>query len=104
MRAFDPMYVTIVNIHVKPGHVADFIEAIRANHEHSVREPGNLRFDILQSLDDPERFVTYMAYRDEESARAHRETPHYFEFRDRVADWMVEPRENVRYRGLYPAA
>jgi (4S)-4-hydroxy-5-phosphonooxypentane-2,3-dione isomerase len=97
------MYVTIVNIHVKPGHVADFIEAIRENHELSVQEPGNLRFDILQSLDDPERFVTYMAYRDEECARHHRETAHYFEFRETVAAWMVEPRDNLRYRGLYPA-
>ena len=59
------MYVTIVHVHVKPEHVADFIESIRANHEASVKEPGNLRFDILQSADDPTRFVAYEAYRDE---------------------------------------
>ena len=96
------MHVIIVNIHVKPDHVADFIAAIRDNHERSAAEPGNVRFDILQSVDDPTRFVTYMAYRDEESAKRHRETPHYFEFRHKVADWMVEPRQNVPYRGLYP--
>lgn len=97
------MYVTVVYIHVKPDHVADFVEAIRENHESSIREPGNIRFDILQSVDDPTRFVTYMAYRDEAAARAHRETAHYFGFRDRVADWMVEPRKNVVYTGRYPA-
>jgi len=97
------MYVTVVHIHVKPEHVADFIEAVGANHAASVREPGNLRFDILQSVDDPTHFITYMAYRDEASARAHRETPHYFAFRDTVADWMVEPRRNVPYIGLFPA-
>ena len=37
-------------------------------------------------------------------ANGHRGTAHYREFRDRVADWMVEPRENVRYAGLFPAA
>ena len=77
------MYVTIVYVHVKPEHVADFIEAIRVNHEGSVREPGNLRFDILQSADDPTRFVAYEAYRDEAAAKAHKETPHYLAWRDR---------------------
>ena len=97
------MYVTVVYIHVKPEHLTDFLGAIRENHEQSVREPGNVRFDILQSMDDPTRFVTYMAYEDEASARAHRETEHYFRFRDTVEAWMVEPRRNVRYHGLYPA-
>ena len=97
------MHVTVVHIHVKPEHVADFIDSIRANHESSVREPGNLRFDVLRSVDDPSRFLTYMAYRDELSARAHTATDHYLAFRDQVADWMVEPRENVRYDGLQPA-
>ena len=97
------MFVTVVDIHVKRERLADFIEAMRENHEGSVREPGNLRFDVLQSVADPTRFVTYMAYRDEASAMAHRETAHYLAFRDRVADWMVEPRRNVPYEGLFPA-
>lgn len=97
------MYVTLVHIHVKAQHVTDFVEAISENHASSVQEPGNVRFDILQSMDDPTRFVTYMAYRDEASAKAHRETAHYRSFRDRVADWMEEPRLNVRYEGLLPA-
>ncbi|MGD0018584.1 MAG: antibiotic biosynthesis monooxygenase [Candidatus Limnocylindrales bacterium] len=96
------MYVTLVHVHVKPEHVADFIESIRANHEGSVREPGNLRFDILQSVDDPTRFIAYEAYRDEASATAHKETPHYLAWRDQAADWMVEPRVGVRYNGLFP--
>jgi autoinducer 2-degrading protein len=97
------MFVTVVHIHVVREHVADFIETVRENHELSVQEPGNMRFDILQSVDDPTRFVTYMAYQDESSANAHRATPHYLAFRDKVADWMVEPRENVPYHALFPA-
>ena len=96
------MDVTVVYIQVKPEHVADFLVAIRENHEASVREPGNVRFDILQAADDPARFITYMAYRDEASGRAHRDTDHYRTFCDLVEDWMVEPRRNVRYTGLYP--
>ena len=97
------MYVTLVYVHVKPEHVADFIEAIRDNHEHSILEPGNLRFDILQSPDDPTRFVAYEAYRDKASAKAHKETAHYLAWREAVTDWMAEPRQGVRYDGLFPA-
>jgi autoinducer 2-degrading protein len=97
------MYVTLVNIHVKSEHLAEFIEVTRANHESSVQEPGNLRFDILQSVEDPTRFIAYEAYRDEASARAHKETAHYLTWRDTVADWMAEPRVGVRYDGLFPA-
>ena len=97
------MFVTVVYVHVKPEYVADFVEAIRVNHEGSVREPGNIRFDILQSVDDPTRFVAYEAYTDEAAAKAHKETAHYLAWRDQVADWMAEPRVGVRYDGLFPA-
>ena len=96
------MYVTVVYVHVKPERVTDFIASMRANHEGSVREPGNLRFDVLQSADDATRFVIYEAYRDEASARAHKETAHYLAWRDLASDWMAEPREGVRYDGLFP--
>jgi autoinducer 2-degrading protein len=98
-----PMFVTIVHIHVKPEHVSDLIESIRPNHEGSILEPGNLRFDILQSVDDPTRFIAYEAYVDEYSAWAHKETPHYLRWRDQVAGWMAEPRQGARYEGLFPA-
>ena len=98
-----PTFVTMVYVHVKPEHISDFIESIRPNHEGSVREPGNLRFDILQSVDDPARFIAYEAYVDEYSAWAHKETPHYLRWRDQVAGWMAEPRQGVRYEGLFPA-
>jgi len=97
------MYVTLVYVHVKPENVADFIESIRVNHEGSVREPGNMRFDVLQSPDDPTRFVLYEAYSDESGAKAHRETAHYLAWRAKAEGWMAEPRQGVHYDGLYPA-
>ena len=96
------MFVTLVHVHVKPEHLAEFIEAARANHLASVREPGNLRFDVLQSAEDETRFVLYEAYRDEAAAKAHKETAHYAAWRDAVANWMAEPRLGVRYDGLLP--
>ena len=96
------MFVTLVHIHVKPDAIEPFLDATRANHEASVREPGNLRFDVLRSIEDPHRFVLYEWYVDEAAAMAHKETAHYAAWRDAAADWLVEPRYGVRYDGLFP--
>ncbi|HSI95732.1 MAG: antibiotic biosynthesis monooxygenase [Methylophilaceae bacterium] len=96
------MHVTLVHVHVKPEHVDDFLRATHENHLNSVREAGNHRFDVLQSPEDPTRFVLYEAYASEADAARHKETAHYLKWRDAVAEWMAEPREGVRYRGLYP--
>ena len=98
------MIVTIVHVHVKPEHVSAFIEATRENHERSVQELGNLRFDVLQDDGDPNKFVLYEAYATAASAAAHKETAHYQKWRDTVENWMAKPREGVKHRLLFPAA
>ena len=98
------MHVTLVHVRVVPEHVQDFIAATRANHLAAVREPGNLRFDVLQSPDDPTEFVLYEAYASAADAAVHKETAHYLTWRDGVAGWMAQPRRGVPYRGLFPEA
>jgi (4S)-4-hydroxy-5-phosphonooxypentane-2,3-dione isomerase len=95
------MHVTLVYIHVKPEHTGDFIDATRENHEASIGEPGNVRFDVLQSEDDATRFVLCEGYATGEDAARHKETPHYLKWRATVADWMAEPRHGVHHRGLF---
>jgi autoinducer 2-degrading protein len=97
------MHVTLVHVHVSPEHIQDFIVATRANHQASVQEPGNLRFDVLQSPEDPGYFLLYEAYRSPQDAAAHKETAHYQRWRETVADWMAEPRQGIPFTGLYPA-
>lgn len=94
------MHVTLVHVHVKPEHVDEFINASLANAAESSKEPGNRRFDVMQSADDPCRFVLYEAYATAEDAAAHKDTPHYKTWRETVADWMAEPRQGVPYIGL----
>lgn len=96
------MIVTCVTVHVKPENVDDFIEASRKNHEGSVREPDNMRFDVLQSKDEPGRFLLYEAYENEAAAAAHKNTEHYLLWRDMVAPWMAEPRQGVPYVAIAP--
>jgi autoinducer 2-degrading protein len=96
------MIVTIVNVWVKPEKVTDFIESCKKNHMNSVKEPGNLRFDILQDASDHTKFTLYEAYESEETSAAHKSTKHYLEWRDSVADWMARPREGVKHFVVCP--
>ncbi len=96
------MYVTIVYVTVKPDHVNDFITASEHNHAESIKEPGNLRFDLLQSDEDPCSFVLYEAYTSAEEAAKHKQTAHYLQWRETVADWMAAPRRGIVYNGLKP--
>ncbi|RLD72379.1 MAG: antibiotic biosynthesis monooxygenase [Bacteroidetes bacterium] len=96
------MYITIVHIKVLPDYIDLFIQASTENHLESVKEPGNLRFDLLRSDDNPARFVLYEAYENESAATAHKETAHYLKWRETVAPWMAVPREGIRYTGLQP--
>lgn len=96
------MHTTLVHVQVKPEHVNDFIAATKLNHEASIQEPGNRRFDVLQSADDPAHFILYEAYVSADAAAAHKQTPHYLSWRDTVAEWMAQPRQGIRCEGLFP--
>ena len=98
------MHVTLVHVQVRPEHVDAFVDACRSNHEGSVREPGNRRFDVLQDAADPTRFVLYEAYVTADDAAAHKQTAHYAAWRQTVEPMMAEPRRGVPYNGLFPAA
>jgi autoinducer 2-degrading protein len=97
------MIVTCVHINVKPDCVQDFLKAMIENHKGSVKEPGNLRFDILQKAGDPCRFMIYEAYESEGAADLHKHTPHYIKWRDAVKDFMADARQGIRYNIIEPS-
>jgi autoinducer 2-degrading protein len=96
------MIVTFVHVFVAEDHIRDFILATIENHKESVKEPGNLRFDILCDVTDPSKFVLYEAYESEEASAAHKNTPHYLAWRDTVAGWMAKPRQGFKHNVVYP--
>ena len=53
------------------------------------REPGCHRFDVHQETRDPMLFFLVEFYTDQEALQAHRDSPHYAEFRSDTADWVV---------------
>jgi autoinducer 2-degrading protein len=96
------MVVRPVTVRVKEEHVEAFITATRKNHEGSLREPGVLRFDVLQCVAEPTRFLLYEVYRDEGAAEVHKTTAHYREWKKAVEPMMAEPRESTAFAVIAP--
>ncbi len=95
------MYVVFVHVHVKPESIDAFRKACIDNGSNSIQEPGVARFDIVQSADDPTRFVLIEAYRTADAPARHMETTHYYRWRDAVAEMMAEPRTQVTYESVF---
>ena len=96
------MIVTHVYVHVKPDDIEAFKRATVENARQSVQEPGVARFDVIQSADDPARFVLVEVYRTPEAPAQHKATEHYLAWRDAVAPMMAEPRSSKQYRNVFP--
>jgi len=96
------MHIVHVHVHVKPEFVEAFKQATLANASHSVKETGNVRFDVIQQMDDPTRFVLIEMYQTAEASAAHKETAHYKLWRDAVMKMMAEPRQGIRYTNIFP--
>lgn len=86
------MHTVLVSLQVHPDKTGEFLAAIRINARASLRdEPGCLRFDVHRSVEDPNRFILYEIYRDEDAfLEEHRAAPHYAAWREAAARCVVE--------------
>lgn len=96
------MYVVCVTVFVRPENINEFIEATLENARKTRKEPGNVRFDILQSNDDPARFFLYEVYKSPDGFSSHQQTGHYLKWKATVADWMAQPRQGVKHKNIFP--
>jgi (4S)-4-hydroxy-5-phosphonooxypentane-2,3-dione isomerase len=96
------MQIVLVHVDVKPEFVVAFQRASIENASNSVKEPGIVRFDVIQQADDPTKFILVEIYRSAEAQAAHKETAHYARWRDTVAEMMAGPRQGIKYTNIYP--
>jgi quinol monooxygenase YgiN len=96
------MHIVFVHVHVKPEFIEHFRIASIENAKNSIQEPGVARFDVVQSTDDPSRFILIEVYRTVDDAGKHKDTFHYAKWRDTVAEMMAEPRIGVKFINVFP--
>lgn len=96
------MLIIQVSARIKSHYIGAFSQATQENARHSVLEPGIARFDIIQQIDDPARFLLIEVYRTEEDPALHKETAHYKKWRETVEPMMAEPRTSKKYHAIFP--
>lgn len=96
------MYIVHVFCHVKPDRIEDFKQLTLENARGSRQEPGVARFDVIQQVDDPTRFVLVEVYRTPEDPAHHRETAHYQAWAAHAPDMLAEPRSKLIYANVSP--
>src|SRR4029078_8539256 len=94
------MFVMLVKLQVKPELLDEFKTAILKNAELSVqRDPGCVRFDVLQQEDDPTRWYFYECVMREQAWVDHRASAHFLAFKD-VGDRAIVTREVTKLTGI----
>ena len=96
------MIATCVIIEVKPEYINEFIAECIKNHNESVKEPENLRFDVLQNAETPTKFTLYEVYQTEKGIAAHRLTAHYNVWKNAVEVMMASARYGIKHNVICP--
>jgi len=96
------VYIVQVYVKVKENNVDLFISASYENAVNSLQEDGIIRFDVLQDIKEPQKFLLTEVYKNEEAPLEHKNTLHYKKWKKTVAGMMAEPRCSVKYRNIFP--
>jgi len=96
------MQIVLVHVKIKPEFVEAFKQATIENANESVKETGIARFDVIQQVDNPTKFILVEIYKTADAPAAHKETAHYARWRAAVAEMMAEPRQGIKYTNLFP--
>ena len=87
---------------VKEKEIDPFIAATIENAKRSIHEPGVIRFDFMQEVNDPQSFLLTEIYKDDDAPGLHKKTVHYLTWRDAVADMMDKPRSGIAFKAIFP--
>ena len=98
------LYIITVEFVVEESSFATFLLHMLANARASLeREPGCLRFDVLQREGAQDRVFLYEIYRDRAAFDTHMTSPHYLAFTE-ATNAMVRRKTIESFRTLNPEA
>lgn len=66
-------------------------------------EAGVSRFDVLQDQKDDTKFVLIESFKSETASVAHKQTAHYLEWKETVADMTVGPLQARKFDNIFPS-
>jgi quinol monooxygenase YgiN len=95
-----PVYLATY-VDVMPNAVASGTALLKQYRNASLHEDGNLRFEVLQELERPNRFAIVEAWRDKAALDAHGATASTVQFRDKLKAVENAPYDERVNNGLY---
>ncbi len=97
------MQALVVKIQIKPEHREAFMDSMLEDARGSIgNEPGCLRFDVVQDVEDANTIYLYEVYKDDAAIEAHRQAPHYLKWRETVKDWFAADTVRGRCVTVFP--
>jgi len=85
------MFVVQVSIEAKPELRDAFIAATLADADASRRDPGVVGWEVLHSIEAPNRILLHEVYRSRQDGLDHLETAHFKAWRSAIAPMIVAP-------------
>jgi (4S)-4-hydroxy-5-phosphonooxypentane-2,3-dione isomerase len=71
------MYTVVGFTKVLPDHVDDYIESMRICAEKTNREPGCIRYEVMQDVEDPTIMCLFQVFKDDAAYQAHQDSEHH---------------------------
>ncbi|NLV71881.1 MAG: antibiotic biosynthesis monooxygenase [Actinobacteria bacterium] len=87
------MLTVTAKVKLQSGKAEEFIEAVREMQTKVMQDPGAVLYTLQRSTNDPDEFLFYEQYEDEEAFAYHLSTDHLKALSERIDPLMVAPGE-----------
>ena len=79
---------TVVSFHsILPEHLSEYIENMTICAAKSAREPGCIRYEVMQDVDEKTTFCLMQVFRDKPAYEAHQVAEHHTHWMQISAGW-----------------
>ena len=71
------MYTSVSFHKILPEHIDDYIVNMRVCAEKTNQEPGCIRYEVMQDVNDPSMMCLLQVFRDSDAYQAHQDAEHH---------------------------
>lgn len=96
------MFILCVHIEVQPDKLEAFKTEASINARATLTEPGAERFDVIQQVETPNKFMFYEVYHSAEAFEAHQQTDHFKRWVEKGVPLLIGDRVRVVYQNVEP--
>ena len=96
----EPQLTVVAELVAKPGKEVELRQELMKLIEPTRREKGCVQYDLLESADQPGRFVFYENWKSRKALDEHLQTPHLRGLDARSEELLAEPARILTFRRI----